>query len=367
VVSTALPAKQPPPRYRARVRFRNPRLPALILAVGALLSACAETTSNAVVINGTATSNSDFEDRLEIYTDRVEAFAQGFSFCQPGADGLPVPITGATKGSASVPFGRCLLNLQVQTDVIVGEAKARKLDLVGGDWEAADQQAVQFVGNPDSFAKLPKSEQDYFKNVFRAVAAIGKDGAKDFVTPATPVQECVRHILVEAEADAKAIVAEIRAGADFATIAQEKSIDPGSGAQGGSLDTPGGPCNTPEVNASAYVPEFAAAIATAKVGEVTDPVKSEFGYHLIEVTKRGELFAAGSPEAAEFAEQAADQARGEAFGTWFTTAMADVEVTVDPRYGIWNDERQAIEAQLPDTPPLAGEQVPTDEPATAEG
>ena len=82
-----------------------------------------------------------------------------------------------------------------------------------------------------------------------------------------------RHILVEKEADAKAIIASIKKGAKFEDIAKKQSKDPGSGAKGGDLDW---------ANPSNYVPEFAQAILKLTKGQMTDaPVKSQFGYHII--------------------------------------------------------------------------------------
>src|SRR5690606_1305413 len=88
----------------------------------------------------------------------------------------------------------------------------------------------------------------------------------------------VRHILVETEPEAEAIVAELADGADFATLAQERSIDPGSGAQGGDLG---------EQPRGAYVESFEAAVWDAEVGEVVGPVESDFGFHVLEVTDTG--------------------------------------------------------------------------------
>ncbi len=82
-----------------------------------------------------------------------------------------------------------------------------------------------------------------------------------------------RHILVEKEDEAVALIAQIKAGAKFEDLAKEKSKDPGSGANGGDLDF---------ANPSSYVPEFSQALMKLKKGEMTDtPVKSQFGYHII--------------------------------------------------------------------------------------
>ena len=84
-----------------------------------------------------------------------------------------------------------------------------------------------------------------------------------------------RHILVEKEADAKAIIASLKKGGKFEDIAKKQSKDAGSGANGGDLDW---------ANPSSYVPEFSEALLKLSKGQLTDtPVKSQFGYHIIRV------------------------------------------------------------------------------------
>lgn len=85
----------------------------------------------------------------------------------------------------------------------------------------------------------------------------------------------VSHILVDKEDDAKAIIAELNRGGDFAKIAKEKSKDPGSKEHGGDLDW--GP-------SARYVKPFADAVQSQPKGKVSAaPVKTDFGYHVIRV------------------------------------------------------------------------------------
>jgi peptidyl-prolyl cis-trans isomerase C len=80
------------------------------------------------------------------------------------------------------------------------------------------------------------------------------------------------HILVDTVEEAEAIKAELAAGADFAELAKAKSTDTGSGANGGDLGWFG---------LGVMVQPFEDAVVAAKIGEVTGPVQSDFGYHLI--------------------------------------------------------------------------------------
>jgi len=81
-----------------------------------------------------------------------------------------------------------------------------------------------------------------------------------------------RHILVETEDEAKAILAELKKGADFAELAKQKSKDPG--ANGGDLGY---------FTKDQMVPEFSEVAFKLDKGQLSDPVKSQFGWHIIEV------------------------------------------------------------------------------------
>jgi len=94
-----------------------------------------------------------------------------------------------------------------------------------------------------------------------------------FKAQATGTEYRARHILVEKEEEAKALLAQIQGGAKFEELAKTNSKDPGSGANGGDLDF---------AKAESYVPEFGSALTKLKKGEMTEvPVKSQFGWHII--------------------------------------------------------------------------------------
>ena len=84
-----------------------------------------------------------------------------------------------------------------------------------------------------------------------------------------------RHILVEKEDEAKALLKQLTAGAKFDELAKKHSTDKGSGANGGDLDF---------AKPDSYVPEFGQAMVALKKGETTaTPVKSQFGWHIIKL------------------------------------------------------------------------------------
>ena len=98
------------------------------------------------------------------------------------------------------------------------------------------------------------------------------------------------HILVETKEEADGIIGQLRSGEDFSKLAQEKSKGP-SGAKGGDLGY---------FTKDKMVPEFANAAFKLKAGEISSPVKTGFGWHIIKVVDRrrdeGANFAKRAPE-----------------------------------------------------------------------
>ncbi|OWQ93401.1 peptidylprolyl isomerase [Roseateles aquatilis] len=96
-----------------------------------------------------------------------------------------------------------------------------------------------------------------------------------FKAQASGTEFHARHILVEKEEDAKALIKQLNGGAKFEDVASKNSKDTGSAANGGDLGW-----SAPD----AYVPEFSAALGKLKAGEMTqEPVKSQFGFHIIKL------------------------------------------------------------------------------------
>ena len=96
-----------------------------------------------------------------------------------------------------------------------------------------------------------------------------------------------RHILVEDEALAKELVEKLKAGEDFATLAKENSTDTGSAEKGGDLGW---------FSTGTMVPAFNDAAYALKIDEISEPVQSDFGYHIIQVLDKREVKDYGSLE-----------------------------------------------------------------------
>lgn len=120
-------------------------------------------------------------------------------------------------------------------------------------------------------------------------------------TPTTDEQVWARHILVDTESEAKAVYELLKNGSDFGRLAEQFSKDTGSGAKGGDLGW---------FSKGAMVAEFETAAFTQPIGEIGEPVKSQFGYHIIQVLDRQNLPLSASQ---------LQQNRDSAFNEWLTT------------------------------------------------
>jgi parvulin-like peptidyl-prolyl isomerase len=135
-------------------------------------------------------------------------------------------------------------------------------------------------------------------------------------TVRTDEQVWARHILVGTEAEAKAALQLINQGIDFAEVARKYSKDTGSGANGGDLGWFG---------KGMMVPEFEEATFKLKIGEISEPVKSQFGYHIIQVLGRQELPLDASQR---------EQKRDTEFSDWLTTTR---EASTIKTFDVWKE------------------------------
>jgi peptidyl-prolyl cis-trans isomerase C len=152
----------------------------------------------------------------------------------------------------------------IAREVFMQEAQKRGLDATD-DFKAQMELARQTLLIRELFADYqkanPVTDADIKAEYDKFAAA---NGGQEYHA---------RHILVEKEDQAKAIIAQLKKGAKFEDIAKKESKDPGSGANGGDLDW---------ANANSYVPEFSQALVKLKKGETTAvPVKTQFGWHVI--------------------------------------------------------------------------------------
>ena len=158
-----------------------------------------------------------------------------------------------------------------------------------------------------------------------------------FEDPITMTRVCAKHILVETLEEAQTVQARLAAGEDFATVASEVSLDTQS--EGGDLG-----CTL----AGDYVAEFAQAAAEAPLGEVTGPVESDFGFHLILVSERT------TPTRIEYLANPggllSNAQATQIWSDWITSVLESADIWVAEEYGTWTiDGIQAPAAETTTT------------------
>lgn len=159
-----------------------------------------------------------------------------------------------------------LIDYFVTIKIVAAQARKDKLA------ESADfKSRLSFMTDKALMESYLKKEGEKAASK-QAIEAFYAERVKS-VEPSVEVR--ARHILVPTEEEAKAIIAEIKAGKDFADLAKSKSKDPGSGAEGGDLGY---------FTKDRMVPEFAEAAFALEAGKISEtPVKSQFGFHVIKV------------------------------------------------------------------------------------
>lgn len=299
----------------------------LLIAATALiggLSACDTTEPYAAKVNGEVISMADFRDDVEV-------LAAGFAEQDP---------TATDGASVNGDLARGYLSTQILLQLIEAEVAVREIDLDALS-QAQNDEASQLIGSiaVGSTAELPTDMQARFERQARAFVAlqdnlteIDPDLLADAVEASVVGLRCVSHILVETQGEADDVMARLDDGEEFAALAQELSLDPGSGANGGALDTPDR-C-TSDAELDQFVPEFAAASRAAEFGVPTAPVQSQFGFHIILVSEP-------APETIEARRAEAEQTVGQElagseFQDFVNTALDTADVSVASELGIWD-------------------------------
>jgi hypothetical protein len=330
-------------------------------AVAVLVAAggCGVAEAAAASVDGQDIDRTDFERELRALRDNPTLQKTG------GANLLG---TGERTVKSTISAG--WLNTLLQDLVATKEFERRNLSLTQDDREAglaeleALFQSKEVVDNfPEWFRERVGERYARAVAVRNAIAGIdlSDKGLNAYYEKNKDKfsRVCAAHILVATREEADAVVGRLNAGEDFAAVAQQVSLDTGSAANGGDL----GP------NCAArgeFVAEFEQVAFEIPVGTLSDPVQTQFGFHIIKVRERPVL------PFAEVEEQvrALVSAEGsEQFGDFLRKALADGDVQVDPRYGTLNVTPGRIpQVQPPEMPqPARSRSVEEDPLAPGEG
>lgn len=173
--------------------------------------------------------------------------------------------------------------LGIKTDEAVVDARIKEIIEQSGGEENYKAQLKNIGQTPEFYREYlatmellqqySKKKMDDLKPKDEEISKYYDEHKSDYATVKAS------HILVKELEEAKDIKKQLDEGADFATLAKEKSQDPGSAKDGGSLG---------EFNPGQMVKEFKDALAKMEEGTISEPVKSQFGYHIIKMEKKTE-------------------------------------------------------------------------------
>jgi hypothetical protein len=266
-------------------------LPVLVAVVGAtfLLSACGtgDGSPAAAKVNATTIPRSELNDQLEV-------LSQNTKWMKQVAGQFGVKTLAEPNGGVSTRLAAAWLTALMNQAVVDQAFEEQNLKVTDANRQAAKQSAEQLF-NTDSgqtFGTMPQWFQDDFldsQSRYEAVSATAPPNPKPQLKDLEPLLEgasaqycqsgnAVSHILVNTRAEADQIEAELAAGADFATLAKDRSVDTGTKELGGFLTC------TESQNWTQLPEAFRQAAAAVAVGTVSAPIQTDLGFHVVKVT-----------------------------------------------------------------------------------
>ncbi|WP_051235912.1 peptidylprolyl isomerase [Paenibacillus pinihumi] len=262
-----IPEEEPPapkkPNKLAAVWMGVSFVLLVLLIVIAVTGPLGGKASNEVI----ATVNGDNISKNDLYNTLVDA---------GGKETLESLITEKLLSQEMVKAGLTV------TDADVDE-EWKKLEDQYGSKEQLMNAVVQ-NGMTEAILRKQMYHQIELRKLLGPTVEVTDDKVKEYYEQnkqymGTPEQVRASHILVASEKEAEDILKELKQGADFATLAKEKSTDPGSKENGGDLNFFG---------RGQMVPEFEEAAFALKKGELSGIVKTMHGFHIIKLTDRKE-------------------------------------------------------------------------------
>ena len=320
----------------------------LLVVASVVIAGCGSLTSYAAKVNGQRITQNELDRELnairgnKAYLEQVD---QGFSQ-QTGERAL-----GSGRDTFNTVFVARVLERRIAFELVRQEVKRRKLEVTPKDLDEARAELVGSIENEKLLDAFPKGYRDELLRSTAQVAvlerALGQNPSdaaaiKDFYekNQASFQLNCVSHILVPDRGLATRIKTRIAAGEDFAAIARAESKDnqgPGGGsaAKGGELGC---------LPKGTLVPAFEAAVDKLQPGQVSDPVQTQFGFHVVRLAERKTR---SLEEASNDIRQRLQQDSPNAFRQFIADAFTKAKITVNPRYGKFVRNGNDIGIQAP--------------------
>lgn len=309
---------------------------ATAVLAAALLAGCSSTGGTAATVDGVRYSQHDLEAELRAQRDNEKYW----NASQQGA------AAASSRESVPAQLTADWLTRHIYTEIVAATPLARRAkpsDAERTDVEAQLSQTPGWQQFPawfrtelvDSNATAIATQKAYTGASLQPTDAELEAFFTKYRAQICASGKVVSHILVKTQAEAAAIAAQLKGGADFATIAKAQSTDTGSAAEGGSLGCLG---------AQPFVTEFQNAADALPVGGTSAPVETQYGWHIIRV------------EAATYAalrtdvQNAYQQVNDAKFQRWVQRQVAKADVSVNPQYGTWRKSQGAYKVVAPKAP-----------------
>ncbi|MTI46484.1 peptidylprolyl isomerase [Sporosalibacterium faouarense] len=263
---------------------------AFILMVSIIFTGCSSNESDIVAkVNGEEITKTQLDDNFAMQRKMIENQYGTDVWTQEMGDGRLFEDV----------FKEKVLEGLVQEAILVQEAKEQGIEVTDEEVNTEIENLKEANGGEENFNKSLENSGitiDYLKDALRKEMIISQYQEKYMgdleVSDAEAeeqfnankdnyIQAKVRHILVNTEEEAQDIISQLNDGSDFAELAKENSIDPGSASQGGMYDY---------FTKGTMVPEFEEVAFSLEPGKVSEPVKTDYGYHIIKVEDRRETF-----------------------------------------------------------------------------
>jgi foldase protein PrsA len=346
------------------------RLPVVLLLAVVVLAGCSAndpSPDQAAVVNGATISLADVSRRV---TGTKAAMASTPQSTQPGqpaqADGVAITrrvlgdlIRAELVTKAAAKDGVRVTPAQIEQRISEIRAQLQAQGQKFDDAVAAEGLTL------DTLRDRLRLDAAATGVIGRLVPDVTDAQVQAEVTRRKGEPEAVkaRHILVGDEATARKVRDQLEAGGDWKALASQFSTDPGSKVKGGELG---------EITRGQTVPEFDQSLFTlagqgnckgakgACTSPLSQPVKTQFGYHILQVTGVKPR-SAGSAKAitaesvkAELTQQLQSK-REQAYSAWIAELTVGADVKVNPRFGVWQASSGTITDRdtAPQAPPTS--------------
>lgn len=247
---------------------------ALALVGMLALAGCGGSQETFATVNGEKITKAKFDSQLDLYKSMIAAQYR-----------LPMTIRESL----------------IAEQVMLQELKKNKVEITDKDYAVEYDNAIKAYGGAANYSNTIKSlgiTDEQLKDSLR-YETISRKHKEWFNQQHQPTDAEIKeyfeknkenlitveasHILVKTEEEANKVKERLNKGEKFENIAKEVSLDTESAQNGGNLG---------ESSPSKFVPEFKKAVMEQKVGEIGNPVKSQFGFHIIQVSKRNDTIEA---------------------------------------------------------------------------